>query len=170
AINVPGNGFGPLSTLTVNQTGAEPVTFSAGGRGIDQDGDHTIGMREGQFATAPQTIVSNRDAQRQTVADLMQLVRVIEGGAAVTGDGSRDLDPSGVYYFGQSFGGIFGTIFLAVEPGVRAGVPNVPGGPAIDWNRLGPGNRPTMVGESLASRVPSLINGPGVTQIEGVPV
>src|SRR5262249_13093627 len=170
AINVPGNGFGPLGTLTVNQTTADPVTFSAGGRGIDQDGDHIIGAREGQFATAPQTIVSNRDALRQTVADLMQLVRVIEVGTDVNGDGSRDLDPSRIYYFGQSVGGIHGPIFLAVEPSVRAGVPNVPGGPAIEWNRLGPGNRPVVVGQSLASRVPSLINSPGVTHIEGVPV
>jgi hypothetical protein len=168
-INVPGNGFGPLGTLTVNQTTADPVTFSAGGRGTDQDGDHSIGAREGQFATAPQTIVSNRDALRQTVADLMQLVRVIEVGTDVNGDGSRDLDPSRIYYFGQSLGGMYGTIFLAVEPSVRAGVPNVPGGPLIDWNRLSPGNRP-LVGQSLAARVPSLINGPGVTDIDGVPV
>ena len=165
-INVPGNGFGPLGTLTVNQTTADPVTFSAGGRGIDQDGDHIIGAREGQFATAPQTIVSNRDAQRQTVADLMQLVRVVEAGTDVDGDGARDLDPSRIYYFGQSLGGNFGTILLAVEPDVRVGVPNVPGGPAI----LGPANRPTMVGQSLASRVPSLINSPGITHIDGVPV
>ena len=96
--------------------GADPVTFSAGGRGIDQDGDHIIGVREGQFAKAPQTIVSNRDAQQQTVADMMQLVREIEVGTDVDGDGSRDLDPSRVYYFGQSFGGMYGTVFLAVEP------------------------------------------------------
>src|SRR5262249_45946367 len=42
AINAVGHGFGPLGTLTVNQTMADPVTFSAGGRGIDQDGDHVI--------------------------------------------------------------------------------------------------------------------------------
>ena len=168
-INVPGNGFGPLGTLTVNQAGADPVTFSAGGRGIDQDGDHIIGVREGQFATGPQTIVSNRDAQQQTVADMMQLVREIEVGTDVDGDGSRDLDPSRIYYFGQSFGGMYGTLLLAVEPSVRAGALNVPGGPVIDWNRLGPGNRP-LVGQLLASRVPSLINSPGVTQIEGVTV
>ena len=47
---VPGNGFGPLGTLTVNQTMADPVTFSAGGRGIDQDRDHIISINEGQFA------------------------------------------------------------------------------------------------------------------------
>ena len=35
------------------------------------------------------------------------------------GDGTRDLDPSKISYFGQSFGGIYGTKFLAVEPAVR---------------------------------------------------
>jgi Calx-beta domain/Bacterial virulence factor lipase N-terminal len=169
-INVPGNGFGPLGTLTVNQTGADPVTFSAGGRGIDQDGDHIIGVREGQFATGPQLIVSNRDAQRQTVADLMQLVREFEVGMDVNGDGFRDLDPSRIYYFGQSLGGIIGTIFLAVEPNVRTGALNVPGGPVTEWTRLGPGNRPTLVGQALAARVPSLINSPGITHFDGVPV
>src|SRR5205807_8622239 len=69
AINIFGNGFGPLGTLTVNQTMGAPVTFSDGGRGIDQNGDHVIDSSEGQYAAAPRTIISNRDGQRQTVAD-----------------------------------------------------------------------------------------------------
>jgi hypothetical protein len=170
AINVPGFGFGPLGTLTVNQTGADAVTFPAGGRGIDQNGDHIIGAGEGQYATAPQAIILNRDAQqRQTVADLMQLVRVIQVGVDVNGDGCRDLDPSRIYYFGQSIGGMYGTIFLAVEPSVRTGAPNVPDGSYIELSRLGPGNR-SAVGQVLASRVPPLLNPPGVTAIDGVAV
>jgi hypothetical protein len=169
AINVTGNGFGPLGTLTVNQTMGDPVTFSSGGRGIDQDGDHIIGINEGQFATAPQTIVSNRDGQRQTIADLMQLVRVIEVGMDVSGDGSRALDPSRIYYFGHSLGGMYGTIFLTVEPNVRAGVLNVPGGAFWEALRLSPDLRP-LAGQSLASRVPSLLNPPGVTEIGAVSV
>ncbi len=169
AINVVGHGFGPLGTLTVNQTVGGPVTFSAGGRGFDQDGDHVIGNTEGLNAAPPRTIIDNRDGQRQTVVDLMQLVRVIEVGMDVNGDGSRDLDPSRVYYFGASLGGMYGTDFLAVEPNVRAGVPNVPGGPVVEWTRLGTIFRPT-VGQSLASRVPSLLNPPGVTEIGGVSV
>jgi hypothetical protein len=170
SINVAGNGFGPLGTLTVNQTMGDPVTFPAGGRGIDQDSDHIIDSTEGQFATAPRTIISNRDALRQTVADLMQLVRVIEVGMDVNGNGSRDLDPSRIYYFGQSLGGIYGTIFLAVEPDVRAGVPNVPGGSFIEWSRLGPGSFRQSLGTSLAARVPPLLNSPGITNIDGVAV
>ena len=52
----------------------------------------------------------------------MQLVREIEVGMDVDGNGTRDLDPAKISYFGQSFGGIYGTKFLAVEPNVRAGV------------------------------------------------
>jgi hypothetical protein len=170
AINVAGNGFGPLGTLTVNQTMGAPMTFPAGGRGIDQDGDHMIESTEGQFATAPRTIISNRDALRQTVADLMQLVRVIEVGMDVNGDGSRDLDPSRIYYFGSSFGGNYGTIFLAVEPDVRAGVPTVPGGSFTEWSRLGPGSFRQSLGTSLEARILPLLNSPGITSIDGVAV
>jgi hypothetical protein len=170
SINVAGNGFGPLGTLTVNQTVGDRVTFPAGGRGIDQDGDHMIGPTEGQFATAPRTIISNRDALRQTAADLMQFVRVIEVGMDVNGDGSRDLDPSRIYYFGASLGGNYGTIFLAVEADVLAGVTTVPGGSFIEWSRLGTGSFRPDVGTSLKARVPSLLNSPGITRIDGVAV
>ena len=82
----------------------------------------------------------------------MQLVRVIEtGGMDVGGDGFTDLDPARIYYFGQSFGGIYGTIVLGVEPSLRAGVPNVAGGPIIDVARLG-GFRP-LVAAGLAAVV-----------------
>ena len=81
----------------------------------------TIDSTEGVNAAPPQTLVGSRDGLRQTVIDLMSLVREIEVGMDVDGDGTRDLDPSKISYFGQSFGGIYGTKFLAVEPAVRAG-------------------------------------------------
>ena len=71
----------------------------------------------------------------------MQLVRQIEIGVDVDGDGAPDLDPARVYYFGQSFGGMYGTIFLGVERDVRVGVPNVPGGAVVDIVRLSPAFR-----------------------------
>jgi dienelactone hydrolase len=168
AINVPGNGFGPLSTMTVNQTSGEPVTFSAGGRSIDQNGDNEIGNIEGQLAAPPRTIIAETDALRQTVADLMQLVRVIEVGMDVNGDGTQTLDPSHIYYQGFSLGGSIGTMLLSVEPDVRAGVFDVPGGSRIDASRLG--TRRNQVGSLLDSRTPSLLNTPGITSRDGVAV
>jgi hypothetical protein len=169
AINVVGHGFGPLSTLTVNPRVGAPVTFSEGGRGIDQDGDGIIGSSEGIAAAAPRSIIADRDGRRQTVVDLMQLVRVIEAGMDVDGDGSNDLNASRIYYAGQSLGGHYGPLFLAVEPDVRAGVLNVAGGSAIESGRLSVLFRASL-GTSLASRSPSLLNGPGVTHVDGVAV
>lgn len=168
-INAVGHGGGPLGTLTVNQTAGDPVIFLAGGRGIDQNNDGVFGTSEGLAAAAPRTIVANRDGHRQTVVDLMQLVRVIEVGMDVHGDTVADLDPARIYYFGQSLGGIYGTIFLAVEPNVYAGVPNVPGGVDIEISRLSPVFRPG-VGAAFAASVPSLINVGGLVFNENLPL
>jgi hypothetical protein len=169
AINVVGHGFGPLGTLTVDQKVGESVTLPAGGRGIDQDGDHVIGGSEGLYATAPRTIIGETDGNRQTVVDFMQLVRVIQVGMDVDGNGGRDLDPSQIYYYGQSVGAQYGTDFLAVEPDVRTGVLNVAGGSFFEGIRLSPDNR-SLAGSSLATRVPSLINSLGITRFGGVAV
>lgn len=165
AINVVGHGRGPLSTLTVNRSVADggPVTFLAGGRGIDQNGNTVIDTTEGSSAAPPRGIIGSRDGLRQTVVDLMQLTRLIETG------GIPDLDPWRVYYFGQSFGGIYGTKFLAVEPSIRAGVPNVPGGSIIEITRLSPVFRP-LLGLALAARIPSLINVGGIVFNENLPL
>jgi hypothetical protein len=166
AINIAGFGFGALSTLTVSQTAGAPVTFRAGGRSIDQNGDGTIGSGEGQFADAPRTIIGETDALRQTAADLMQLVRVIQVGMDVDGNGSADLNPSRISYLGLSFGASLGMMLFAVEPAVRAGAFNVPSGSRIEALRLGV--RRAAVGELLAARTPSLINSPGITAIGGL--
>jgi hypothetical protein len=107
-------------------------------------------------AAAPRGIISSRDGLRQTVVDLMQLVREIEVGVDVDGDGTADFNAQRIYYAGQSFGGIYGTILLGVEPNIQAGVPNVPGGAVTEVARLG-AFRP-LTGIALATRVPSLIN------------
>jgi hypothetical protein len=159
AINVVGHGGGPAGTLGVALSDGTTVTLPAGGRGVDQNGDTLIDATEGSSALPPQTIIGSRDGLVQTVVDLMQLVREIEVGVDVDGDGQPDLDRSRVYYFGQSFGGIYGTTFLAVEPRVRAGVANVGGGAISEILRLG-SFRP-LLGGLLAARVPSLLNLPG---------
>jgi len=170
AINAVGHGSGPLGTLTVRQTVGEPVTFVDGGRGIDQNGDGVIGDNEGILAISPREIIDRNDAIRQTVVDLMQLIRVIEVGIDVDSDGVGDLDPSRVSFFGNSLGGIYGTVLLAVEPSIRVGVAGAAGGATVEWMRLGAGgNRSNVAGRRfLASRTPSLINSPGITKLGGV--
>ena len=168
-INAVGHGFGPLGTLTVTSGATSAVTFSAGGRGIDQDGNGTIASGEGSLAAPPREIIDFRDGFVQTAADLMQLVRVIEVGMDVDGDSVPDLDPARIYYVGQSAGGNYGTLFLAVEPSVRAGTLTVPGSPRIDNDRLGPARRPA-VGSDLASLVPPLLNSPGIATFGGLAV
>ncbi|HET7341045.1 MAG TPA: Ig-like domain-containing protein [Methylomirabilota bacterium] len=150
AINVVGHGGGAGGTLTIIPAVGTPVTIPDGGRGIDQDGNGTIDSTEGSSAVGANAIVGNRDGLRQTVADLMQLVRVLQVGVS-------GLDAGHIYYAGQSFGGIYGTKFIALEPDVRAGVPNVPGGAIIEIARLSPNFR-ALVGFSLLTRVPSLCN------------
>jgi hypothetical protein len=156
AINVVGHGFGPAGTYIVT-TPTATVTLPAGGRAIDQNGSGTFDSTEGVSAAAPQTLIGNRDGLRQTVVDIMQLVRQLQAGVDVDGDGASDLSTSRLYNAGQSFGGIYGTPLLGVEPALRAGLVNVPGGPIIEIARLSPSFRP-LVGIPLFFRVPSIYN------------
>jgi hypothetical protein len=166
AINVVGHGGGAQGSLSVN-TASGTVVVPAGGRGIDQDGNGVIDSTEGSSAAAPRIAISSRDGLRQTVIDLMQLVREVEVGMDVDGDGVADLNAQQIYYSGQSFGGIYGTMFLGVEPNVQAGVPNVPGGSITEVARLGAFRFLTAI--ALYSRVPQLLNKPYVTPPAGYP-
>lgn len=159
AINVVGHGFGPAGTLEVGLTGGATATVPAGGRAVDQNGDTQFGPFEGVLALPPFDIVSGRDGLQQTVIDLMQLVRAIEVGVDVDGDDTPDLDASRIYSVGQSFGGIYGTMLMAVEPNLGAGVANAFGGSIVEAQRLGT-FRPLLT-QSLALRTPSLLNLPG---------
>jgi dienelactone hydrolase len=172
AINVVGHGGGPLGTITVT-TPTQTVTFPSGGRGIDQNGDGLIDGTEGVSAVRPRTLNGSTDGLRQTITDLMQLVREVQAGIDVDGDGTPDLDPARIYYTGQSFGGIYGTMFLAIEPDVRVGVPNVPGGPGIEIIRLSPFFRDSLFAPGVALH--GLINNPsaatpGAQIIENIPL
>jgi pimeloyl-ACP methyl ester carboxylesterase len=169
AINAVGHGFGPLSTLSLLRAADTPIMLPGGGRGIDTNANGQITSTEGSFALAPRGIIRDRDARIQTAADLMQLVRVIEVGVDVDGDGVSDLDPSRIYYFGHSLGGNYGAVFLSAEPNVRAGVLAAPGGPPLEGSRLSPPNRASL-GALLAARVPSLINLSGTNFDENLPL
>ena len=159
AINVVGHGGGPLGTYTAFLNSGAPVTLTSGGRGIDQDGNGTIDSTEGVSAIGAQSLIGNRDGLRQTVIDLMQLVKELKAGIDVNGDGTPDLSTTRIYYAGQSFGGIYGVQLLGLEPDIRAGVPNVAGGSITEIARLSPSFR-GLVGLSLLTRTPSLYNAP----------
>jgi dienelactone hydrolase len=160
AITVVGHGGGPEGRLTVTRASQPPVTLPAGGRGLDLDADGKIGRAEGlgTLNRGALALLGIRDGLRQTVADLLQLIRALRRGVDVDGDGRRDLDPGRIYSFGQSLGGIYGTLLMAIDPHVKVGVLNVPGGPIVEIARLAAGFRPVVV-EHLSRRTPPLLNG-----------
>jgi hypothetical protein len=73
-----------------------------------------------------------RDVLRQSVLDLMTLVRVLEDGdfseARAMGAPSFAIADSPMGFVGVSLGGILGTIFVATEPRIGAALLNVTGG------------------------------------------
>jgi hypothetical protein len=169
AINAVGHGFGPLSSLRVRLTDGSEVALPSGGRGIDQDNNGVIANREGDRPEAPYTILWERDALRQTAADLLQLVRQVQIGVDVDGDATADLDAARVYFAGFSLGSNYGALAATVDPSVQAVGLNVPGGALVELLRLGPARRPVF-GVLLQERVPSLLNSPGIDVLDGVPV
>src|SRR4030095_7997547 len=140
AISVGGHGAGPDGTLTVTPVSGPSVVLPSGGRGLDLNDDNQITLSEGVGTRVgtPLQPLSVRDGLKQTVADLIQLVRAIRRGIDVDGDGQPDLDRERIYYFGQSFGGIYGTLLMAIDPLVRVGVLDVPGGPIVEIARQSP--------------------------------
>jgi pimeloyl-ACP methyl ester carboxylesterase len=93
----------------------------------------------------------------------MAFVRAVGGGLDVDGDGVHDTGLGRIVYAGHSLGGIYGTLFLAVEPRVRVGVLAVPGGPVTEIARLSPVFRP-LLRDALARRSPPLLNLAGAFQ------
>lgn len=154
AINAVGHGFGPLSTAAFEDKTGKSIIVPAGGRGMDLNGDGAIEANEGCALVTP-VAYGTRDCFRQTVVDLMQLARVIRGGIDLDGDGTPDLDASRIYYVGESLGAIYGTMFTALEPGVRASVLNVGGASTIEIARWSPSYH-SLVNDMARLRLPPL--------------
>ncbi|MBX3268820.1 MAG: hypothetical protein KF729_01080 [Sandaracinaceae bacterium] len=77
-----------------------------------------------------------RDALRQSVVDLMALVRLVRAGdwsavRAQPGLEGLELDAAPIGFVGVSLGGILGTTFVASEPEIGAAVLNVTGGDLV---------------------------------------
>jgi hypothetical protein len=89
-----------------------------------------------------------RDIFRQTNADQMALVHMIQRGVDVPGvgdDASSDLDATHIDYLGISMGGLAGGPFVASEPAIRAAVLNVMSGRTA-LNGLNAGTLPIYSG------------------------
>jgi hypothetical protein len=157
--NVVGHGYGPESGWVVT-SGGTTTHIPAYGRGIDQDRDGDVEAGEGSSATGAAAAQSSRDALRQTAADVMTLIRSL-GGTDVDGNGSADLSGEDVTYFGQSFGGIYGTMLTGVDPAVTRSVLDVPGGPISEIARLSPAFRPLTAASLQAA---GLLNSPDPTR------
>ncbi len=151
AIEITGHGFGPLSTTQV-VTNSGTYTIPTPGRGIQFSPTQPIGPTDGCILP---TAIGTRDCSRQTAVDLSALVSAIR---ATQGLG-LNLDPSRIYYTGQSFGSFYGTLFEAVEPNVSAGALNVGGATQVDVARLSPIGR-ALGSAYLSTFTPPLLNVP----------
>lgn len=176
ATDPAGHAFGPASVVVVHQ-GALTTSFSGFGQGADLDGDGDITASEGVGPTDHKTLDANgnvvadapsryatvglRDGLIQTAVNVMAMVRTIEQGVDMLGDGTVTLQKHVLGYYGQSFGAIYGTMVMATDTHLTVGVLNVGGGPIIEIARLS-GFR-NLLADTLRVSRPTLLNGgPGL--------
>jgi len=163
--NLVGQGFGPNTSITfsVNDgaycagigSAATPCRATIGlpGRTVDLNVDGTYTADEGNDLVGAKRLLFGREGNRQNVADIVQLIRVLEQGMDV---GGAHLDASHIYFTGLSGGANLGVELAPIEPRIRAtGVASAGGWPS-PW--LIPANR-GAVGTFLMGRVPPLIDG-----------
>ena len=79
------------------------------------------------FFQAFHNFVGIRDNFRQTYADLLSLVRLIQGHSIDTALGTR-LDDGRIFYMGHSLGGLMGSGFVPIDTTVKAALLNATGG------------------------------------------
>ena len=157
-VNAVGFGYGPETRLALTDKAGNTVEIAAGGRAVDLNRDGTYGSSEGCVLTSAPT-AGYRDCSRQTALDMMQLVRAVQAGIDLDGDGVVDLDRDQVFYAGNSQGALFGAILMAVEPNISAAVLTGGGGSLADtfrWVKEGPARAGAVAAMSL--RNPPLFN------------
>lgn len=129
AMEIMGHGYGPGSKVVLTTNDGNQFTVSTPGRGLQLSPGSPIGASDGCVVPGA---VAIRDCGRQTAVDLFALVKTIQQTKGL----SMGLNPQRVYYVGQSFGSVYGTLFHAVEPSVKAAVLSVGGGSNVDVARL----------------------------------
>ena len=171
AINALGRGWGPRTTMTLRRTDGTAMTFAAPGLGRDQNGDTVIDDWEPRRAPGPNLLHNQSGTTAEAVAQHFALVRALQAGIDVNGDGGPELDGARIYMLGQSFGGQVAIMTAAYDPAVRAAAFVVPGSLPAYSGMLVASERGLFGTEHFASRTPSLINSAyGVTSIDGQPV
>jgi hypothetical protein len=170
AINAMGHGHGPRSTMAMRLTNGTTVAVASPGSGYDADGNGTIEAWEPRFAPRPLAVWGTSGSVAETAGMHLQLVRALQAGVDVDGDGTGDLDASRIYLMGHSLGVAWGEMAFAYEPAIRAAAFVAGGGTLAYLRPLSPGYR-TMFGQHLEERTPSLVNSAdGLTSIDGVAV
>jgi hypothetical protein len=165
-----GRGRGPRTTMTVKRTDGTSMTFRAPGLGADANGDGTIVPWEPQRTLRPYAILNTSGSMAQAASVYFDLVRGIQAGVDVDGDGRTDLDASRIYYYVQSLGSDWGMLTFAYEPAIPAAAFVVPTGTLIYNALVSPANR-SGLGSVLATRAPALLNeARAVWTIDGVDV
>jgi pimeloyl-ACP methyl ester carboxylesterase len=151
AFEVTGHGYGSGGEVQIVQNNGQTSTLSAPGRGVLLPGNAQIGPTDGCIVPGP---IGIRDCVRQTAVDLVALYDTIRRTHGLW----LNLDPNRVSYVGQSLGSIYGTLFAAIEPGVKTFVLNGDGGSEVDIARLSISGRPEAIAY-LALTNPALFNG-----------
>ena len=135
SIDAVGHGYGLGSLMRFTKNDGSIVDAPTQGRGRDLNGDGRIDAAEGCILLTPGTPDFVSTCLRETALDYQKLVREIQTGIDLDGDGQNDLDANRIQYLGQSLGAMYGTILMAIEPGVDAAVLNVGAGSSVEAAR-----------------------------------
>lgn len=174
SLPMPAEGY-PL-VLYAHGTGGDYRSFISDGTGtrLAQAGIATMGIDQihhgerNPSGASPEILFFNllnpdaaRDNNRQSALDIVQQARVVPSlvvpsSVAMRGGAQIRFDPSRVYFFGHSQGGLVGPLFLGIDDGVSAGV--VSAGSAVLAYALLEKTEPISIPEVL--RVALQLQGP----------
>ncbi len=172
ATDPAGHGYGTASEAAVT-TATGTTTFLSYGRGRDLDGDGCIAdglldgvgptphrVRSGGTCASPtfssqlpshKTVDGLQSGLMQTAIDNMTLQRAIASGVDIPTVGNDVLSHTNIYYYGLSFGSIYGTMLMGADNHLSVGLLNVGGG--VDTAAAGPAGDQAISRCDAAARV-----------------